>query len=422
VTPATTGQGADCDVLVIGGGPAGAAAATVLASDGHRVTLVEKRRYPRPKTCGDALSPLAVAELAALGIADHDIAAFHRVDAVRLVARGRIVERPWPDHPRLPRHGYVARRDLLDELIAQRAVAAGADLLDAHEALAPIVERGFVRGATIAVPDGGTIELRARYVVVADGANSRFGRSLGTFRQRTWPYATAIRSYWSSPLHDAPVLESTLDLESRDGTPVTGYGWVFPVGDGTVNLGVGVVSTSHEFRSVNTTHLLAQFAISAADRWGLDPAAMLAPPASGRIPTGGSVGPTAGPAHLVIGDAAGAANPLTGAGIEYAIATGRMAAEVLGVALSEHDATALQRYPKLLAETYGAYYKVGRLLDRFGGRPAVMDRFARTIVRWPAIADTAIRLGVNELRPQRPGGAETVYRVARAVSRVAPDA
>jgi menaquinone-9 beta-reductase len=422
VTAATTGQGADCDVLVIGGGPAGAAAATVLASGGHRVTLVEKRRYPRPKTCGDALSPLAVAELTALGIADHEFASFHRVDTVRLVARGRIVERPWPDHPRLPRHGYVARREVLDELIAQRAVAAGAELLDAHEALAPIVERGFVRGATIAVPDGGTIELRARYVVVADGANSRFGRSLGTFRQRTWPYATAIRSYWSSPLHDAPVLESALDLESRDGTPVTGYGWVFPVGDGTVNLGVGVVSTSHEFRSVNTTHLLAQFAAAAADRWDLDPAAMLAPPASGRIPTGGSVGPTAGPAHLVIGDAAGAANPLTGAGIEYAIATGRMAAEVLGVALSEHDATALQRYPKLLAETYGAYYKVGRLLDRFGGRPAVMDRFARTVVRWPSVADTAIRLGVNELRPQRPGGAETVYRLARAVSRVAPDA
>jgi menaquinone-9 beta-reductase len=422
VTSTTTGGGGDCDVLVIGGGPAGAAAATLLAAHGHRVTVVEKRRYPRPKTCGDALSPLAVAELAALGIGDDDLASFHRVDTVRLVARGRVVERPWPDHPRLPRHGYVARREVLDELVARRAVAAGAELLDGYEARAPIVERGFVRGATVATPDGGTIELRARYVLVADGANSRFGRSLGTFRQRTWPYATAIRSYWASPLHDAAVLESTLDLEGRDGTPITGYGWVFPVGDGTVNLGVGVVSTSHEFRSVNTTHLLTRFATSAADRWGIDPSAMLAPPASGRIPTGGSVGPTAGPAHLVIGDAAGAANPLTGAGIEYAVATGRMAAEVLDVALREHDATALQRYPKLLADSYGAYFKVGRLLDRLGGRPAVMDRFARTVVRWPVVADTAIRLGVNELRPQRPGGAETVYRVARAVSLVAPDA
>lgn len=410
------------DVLIVGGGPAGAAAAIVLAEAGHHVVVVEKRRLPRPKTCGDALSPLAVAELVELGLDDGDFASFHRVERLRLVAHGRAVERSWPDHPRLPHHGYVARRDRLDHLVVQRAVSCGARLLDGHEAVAPIVERGFVRGAVVTGPDGRTTEVRARYVLVADGANSRFGRSLGTFRQRNWPYATAIRSYWSSPLHDAPLLEAVLDLSGRDGTPLTGYGWVFPVGDGTVNVGVGVVSTSEEFRSVNTTHLLTRFASDIADRWEIEPDEVLGPPSSGRIPTGGSVGPTAGPAHLVIGDAAGAANPLTGAGIEYALATGRMAAQVLDVALRERNATALQRYPKMLADAYGTYFKVGRLLDRLGGRPTVMNRFSRTVARWPWAADAAIRIGVNELRPQHPGGAEAAFRLARAISRVAPDA
>lgn len=409
-------------MLVIGGGPAGASAAATLAAAGHSVTIVERRRYPRPKTCGDALSPLAVDELHRLDIDAEDLAPFHRVDRLRLVAHGRSIERPWPQHPWLPRHGYVARRDLLDQLVAQRALERGAVVLEGHEAVAPLVERGFVRGASVTGPDGRELELRARYLVVADGANSRFGRALGTFRHRTWPYATAIRGYWHSGRHDEPVLESVLDLVGPDDEPLTGYGWVFPLGDGTVNVGVGVVSTSQQFRAVNTTHLLTRFAHEVAGRWALDPDAPLEPPLSGRIPAGGSVGPSAGPAHLVVGDAAGAANPLTGAGIEYALATGRIAGDVLDEALREHDATALQRYPEILHHTYGAYFKVGRLLDRFAGRPAVVGRFARAVVRWPSVADTAIRIGVNELRPRRGGRAEMVYRAARAMSRIAPEA
>ena len=104
------------------------------------------------------------------------------------------------------------------------------------------------------------IELRARYVVVADGANSRFGRALGTFRTKEWPYGTAIRSYWESPRHDEPWIESALDVEDRNGNPLPGYGWIFPVGDGTVNIGVGLLSTFRDFKSVNTTHLLDSYA------------------------------------------------------------------------------------------------------------------------------------------------------------------
>ncbi|HEY3485012.1 MAG TPA: geranylgeranyl reductase family protein [Ilumatobacteraceae bacterium] len=409
------------DVLVIGGGPAGAATAAHLANQGHAALVVERRRYPRPKSCGDALSPQAIRELSTFGIGPDELERFHRVDSVRFDGYGRSVEVAWPSHPRLPRHGIVAKRDHLDELLANRARAIGATVLEGHEATAPIIERGFLRGAVVQSP-AGEREIRARYTVVADGANSRFGRALGTFRERSWPYATAIRNYWASPHHDVRHIEAVVDVVDRDGAPVTGYGWVFPVGDGTVNVGLGVLSTMRDFRSINTTQLLDVLAIRVADRWGIEPAEPLGAPASGRIPLGLSVGPSAGPCHLVVGDAAGAANPLTGAGIEYACLSGRFAAEVIDEALRDNTSTALQRYPMLLNERLAGYYKVGRLLDRAAAKPAVLQRLSRAIVRHRSVAEAAVRVGVDEMRPHRTGLGEAAYGIARTVSRFAPDA
>jgi flavin-dependent dehydrogenase len=361
--------------------------------------------------------------LGALGIGADALGGFHRVEQIVLRGDGgRHVELGWPAHPTFPAHGITARRDLLDAVVLERAVEAGATLLAGHEALAPVVDRGFARGVVAARPDGSSAELRSRYLVVADGANSRFGRALGTARERTWPYATAIRNYFASPLHDAPTIEIALDLTDREGTAITGYGWVFPLGDGTVNVGALVVSTSKEFRAVNTTHLLDEYATSVAERWRIDPAAPLAAPSSGRVPMGGSVGPTAGPTWLVVGDAAGSANPWIGAGIEYAYETGRLAGDVLDEALRDDASTALQRYPAMLADAYGTYFQLGRLVDRVAGRPAVMRRLARSLPRHPALAAHVVRIAANELRPGLAGPAELAYRAAGALSRIAPRA
>ena len=410
------------DTIVIGAGPAGAAAAIRLATAGCRVTLVERRTMPRMKTCGDALTPRAVHELTTMGVGDAALATFHCVSHVRLTGRSKHVEVEWPSHPVFPPYGLVARRDRLDELVAARAVAAGAILLDGYEAIAPIVDRGFVRGVVVRQPDGSPTEMRARYLVVADGANSRFGRALGTSRERTWPYATAIRNYFDSPLHDAPAIELTVDLTDRNDTPITGYGWVFPLGDGTVNVGTGVVSTARNFKAINTTHLLERFAIDIAERWQFDPGAPLGAPASGRVPLGGSVGPAAGPTWLVIGDAAGSANPFVGAGIEYAYETGRIAGDVLVEALRDNSATVLQRYPAMLDDAYGTYFKIGRLFDRFAGRPALMNRLSRTVTKRRSLAGHVVRVATNELRPNSAGAPELAFRLAGAISRVAPRA
>src|SRR4051812_12146694 len=185
----TTTQG---DVLVIGGGPARAAPAYWVASHRHQGTIVERRTFPREKSCGDTLTPRAVAQLDAMGLADR-LESFHRCDGIRLTGLDREMVVPWPSHGSFPDHGYTVRRSELDEIVTRNAVAAGATLCEGHDAIRPLVSRGFVRGAVVQGPNGAHSEVRAKYVIVADGANSRFGRSLGTFRSREWPYGTAIR-------------------------------------------------------------------------------------------------------------------------------------------------------------------------------------------------------------------------------------
>ncbi len=409
------------DVLVIGGGPAGASAAYWLARYGHNVTIVERKSFPREKTCGDGLTPRAVHQLNEMGLADQ-LTQFHRYNGLRATGMGRQLELQWPSHPVYPQYGYVVRRRELDTIVARNAVAAGATLLEGHEALQPIVDRGFVRGAVVQPPSGEPIEIRARYVVVADGANSRFGRSLGTFRTREWPYGTAIRTYWESPRHAEPWIESALDVKDRNGNPMPGYGWIFPVGDGTVNIGVGLLSTFREFKSVNTTHLLDAYAHQVADRWEINPDQPECKATSGRIPMGGSVGPKAGPSYLVIGDAAGSVNPFNGEGIDYAYETARMAAQVLHEALDAGDPTALQRYPSLLDDEYGEYFKVARLFARVIGRPALMRELTRAGMHSRTLMEWVLRIMANLLRPDELGPAEVAYKAAAKLVRLAPNA
>lgn len=412
----------DVEVLVIGGGPAGAAAGYWLARHGHDVTVLEKKTFPREKTCGDGLTPRAVHQLDLMGLTE-GLSQFHRYSGLRATGMGRELELEWPSHPVYPQHGYVVRRRDLDSMVANNAASAGANLLQGHEAIAPIIERGFVRGAVVQAK--GTpepFEIRARYVVVADGANSRFGRSLGTFRNRTMPYGTAIRTYWESPKHADPWIESALDVKDRNGNPLPGYGWIFPVGDGTINVGVGLLSTFRDFKSVNTTHLLDAYAHMVADRWQIDPENPTCKATAGRIPMGGSVGPRVGPTYLVIGDAAGSVNPFNGEGIDYAYETARMAADVLHEALVTDNPVALQQYVKLTDDEYGQYFKVARLFAKVIGKPVLMRELTRAGMHSRTLMEWVLRIMANLLRPDEMGPAEAAYKAAAAIVRLAPNA
>jgi geranylgeranyl reductase family protein len=346
-----------------------------------------------------------------MGLAER-LGGYQRYGGLRSMAHGITLELAWPEHPDFPDYGYVVRRRDLDEMVAEQAVKAGATLWPASEAVEPLVEGGLVTGAAIRRTETGAVdEVRARYVVVADGANSRFGRSLGAARDRSYPMGMAIRGYFESPFHDEPWIESHLDLRDRDGNHLPGYGWIFPVGDGTVNVGAGLLDTFTGFKSVNTSKLMDAFVATAPPRWGISPDTSCGPPVGGKLPTGGSVTPKVGPTWVIAGDAAGSINPFNGEGISYAYETGRMVAGVVDEALAG-DGLALARYPDRLEEVYGAYFAVARTFVKIIGNPAIMREATRIGMHSRTLMEWLLRIMANLLRPDEVGPAEAAYKVA----------
>jgi flavin-dependent dehydrogenase len=294
--------------------------------------------------------------------------------------------------------------------------------MGATEAVAPIVEGGLVAGAVVKDKvTSASREVRARYTVVADGANSRFGRALGTARNRSYPLGMAIRTYYESPRHDEPWIESCLDVRDRNGSSLPGYGWIFPVGDGTINVGIGLLSTFRDWREVNTSNLMTEWAATAPDYWKIDPDRPCQPATGGRIPMAGSVNPKVGPTWAVVGDAGGSVNPFNGEGIDYAYETGRHVAGLLSEALTTGDGMALQQYPRWLEAEYGLYFKVARLFAKVIGQPVIMRELTRVGIRSRSLMDWVLRIMANLLQPDEIGPAEAAYAMAAAIVKRIPD-
>jgi geranylgeranyl reductase family protein len=406
------------EVLVVGGGPGGAAAAHHLARRGRDVLLVEKKAYPREKTCGDGLTPRSIHELEVMGF-DFSIPEFHRVGGLRAYAGDRMLELEWPDHPVYPDWGGVIRRLDLDGQVAALAEKQGAVVRTGTEAR-PLLEEGRLGGVELRT-DGETEIVSPRVVVVADGSLSRFGRALGASRDFARPYGLAARGYYTSPRSDDGFIESHLSLTDASGSNVPGYGWVFPLGDGTVNVGVGVLSTFHRWKAVNTSTLMEVLERSAPDSWGLSPETAVSDPRGGKLPMSLSVGPSVGPNWVLVGDAAGAINPFNGEGIAYAYETGRIAAGHVDAALGAGDLTLLQGYRGELEDTYALYYRVARAFVRAIGRPGVMRVLTRTGLRSRTLMEWVLRVMANLLRPGELHVAEAAYRMVEQVVRMGPE-
>lgn len=404
------------DVVVIGAGPSGSSAAYWLSQSGYKVALVEKKTFPREKTCGDGLTPRAVYQLENMGLSS-ELEKFHRFDGLRSIAFGRTLEMKWPKHAILPNYGYVARRRDLDEMVCDHAKANGATLFMGYEALEPSFDTtsGAISNIAIKNKHDETLLLSTKYVVACEGSTPRFSRHLGLTRDKTYPMGMAIRGYFKSDMHDDPWIESHLDIVDKNGDFMPGYGWIFPVGDGTINVGVGLLSTFKGYKDINTSALYEQFCNIAPSYWGISPETSCGAPSGGKLPTGGSNGPKVGPNWVIAGDNAGLVNPFNGEGIAYGYETGHMAAMAVIKALKNDNPKELITYTEELTEKFGQYYKFARLFVKYIGNPRVMRELVRAGMYSKPLMEATLRIMANLMRDDDKAFAEHAYGVLKRI-------
>jgi geranylgeranyl reductase family protein len=362
----------DTDVLVVGAGPGGSATAYHLARHGVDVLMVDKAVFPREKVCGDGLTPRGVRSLERMGV-DPAEPGFTRVDGLRAYGvDGVVVDVPWPKLEKFPRLGVVRTRFDLDNLLAERATKAGARFLQGTEVASPIVEGSWVTGGVLQ-ENGQKRELRARFVVAADGASSRFAGQAGVVRDHSRPMGIAARRYYRIPRPQEPVLEAFVNLRDEPtGGVMAGYGWIFPLGDGVVNVGAGLLNTFRRFKEISARKLLDVFMADLPAEWEINEENAIGPILSGPIPMGMNRQPLAVPGLLLVGDAGGLTNPFNGEGIAYAMETGELAAELISDSLARSRPAIAHMYPLILRERYAKYYFIGNQWVRMIGNPKFM--------------------------------------------------
>jgi len=402
------------DAVIVGGGPAGSSAAYHLAARGRRVLVIDKARFPREKVCGDGLTPRAVKQLTALGIAT-DGPEWARAEGLRIIGGGVTLELPWPDLNAWPHVGLVQTRLDFDSLLLDHARKAGAEVWEETEVTGSLVDKdGVVTGVSFKNGDRGEVE--APIVIASDGVANRFGIPLGIHRVENRPMGVAVRTYFRSPRASDDYLESYLELwAGQDLLP--GYGWIFPVPDGTVNVGLGLLNTSKHFQSVDYKKLLWDWVAGLPKEWGLTRENQVGKIRGGSLPMGFNRAPLARPGLMLIGDAAGAVNPFNGEGIAYAMETAAIAAEVADAALDVGDPRALRAYPDRLRDEYEGYFILGRTFVKLIGNAAVMGTLTKHGMRREWLMRFAFKILANLTEP-RDGSASD--RLINGLVRAAP--
>jgi geranylgeranyl reductase family protein len=423
-TPAAPQQdtsATEADVIVVGAGPAGSATAFHLAQAGLDVLLLEKTVFPREKVCGDGLTPRATRQLIKLGV-DLDAPGWVRNKGLRIIGGGVRLEMPWPELASYPDYGLVRTRMDFDQILAERAVAAGAKLRLGTAVTEPIVDdTGRITGVIAKTPDG-EARFTAPLVVAADGNSTRLSLAMGLRKRDDRPMGVAVRRYYTSPRHDDDYLESWLELWDGERL-LPGYGWVFGVGDGTSNVGLGLLNTSESFKNVDYRGLLKSWLAGMPEEWGYVEDNATGPVRGAALPMGFNRTPHYTRGMLLVGDAGGMINPFNGEGIAYAMESAEMAAEVIVQALGRPTAAqrerALHDYPRVLKESYGGYYTLGRVFVKAIGDPRLMKFATRHGLPHPTLMRFTLKLLANLTDPR---GGDAMDRVINAMSKLAPAA
>ncbi len=434
----TTADARQADVIVVGAGPAGASTAYHLAQAGVDVLLLEKSSFPRDKICGDGLTPRAVRQLIAMGI-DVDAPGWARNKGLRIVGAGHRLELPWPELASFPPYGLVRTRMDLDEILARHAEKAGARLMERTSVTGPIVDErtGRVTGVTARPVDdngrrigaaGEELELRAPLVVACDGVSARIAIALGLERREDRPMGVAVRGYYRTPRHDDEWMESWLELwapatEKAGPQLLPGYGWIFGVGDGTANVGLGILNTSKAFQNVDYKDVLRRWLQHTPEEWGFRDENRVGRIGSAALPMGFNRKPHYTRGVLLAGDSGGMVNPFNGEGIDYALESGHLAADTVVQALALPEGPARERvlegYAAALDATYGGYFTLGRVFAKMIGNPTFMKQATRYGLPRTTLMKFMLKLMANLTDPR---DGDVSDKVINALARVVPAA
>jgi geranylgeranyl reductase family protein len=371
------------DVVVVGGGPAGAAVSVLLRRRGHDVVLADEARFPRDKVCGEGVSPEAWRLLADLGV-EADVRALrpHPLRGMALVSPDgtpfRGLYRRRDDDL-----GFAVRRDRLDHVLLGNARRAGVDVRESTRATA-VDWSATGRAHDVLVTNGaGPERIRARLVVAADGRRSVVARSLGLLREHRSLRKFAVRGHWRG----MQGLEECGEMHVAAGA----YCGIAPLGDGLAN--VAFVLDRHDMAPA-AGDLDAFYRASIARRWPrlaerLAAAELMAPPRA--------IGPLAlsaralsAPGALLVGDAAGFYDPFTGEGVTLALRSAELAADVAHRALSSGRTGDLRAYDRARHAATRDKFRLNRLLQRVVAWPALADAVARRLARRPDLADQLV--------------------------------
>jgi geranylgeranyl reductase family protein len=413
------------DVIVVGAGPSGSSAAYWLATAGLDVALVEKTTFPREKVCGDGLTPRGTRALIDMGIDVSQEAGWLHNRGLRVIGGGQRLHLDWPELTTFPAYGLVRPRADLDALLANQAVKAGARLHEQTTVTEPILDQaGRVVGVKGRSADKAPVEYRAPLVLTCEGVSGKLAQKLGVHRNERRPLGVAVRRYYTSPKTHDDYLESWLEL--WDGKPnesdlLPGYGWIFGMGDGTVNAGLGVLSTSAGFQKTDYRAMLKSWLDNTPDEWGLREENATCPTRGAALPMGFNRTPHYLRGLLLVGDSGGSVNPFNGEGIPYAMESGKFAAEAVVQALARPEGPsrerALQAYPRRMQQEWGAYYRLGAAFVKLIGNPHVMQACTRHGLPHPALMRFVLKLLANLTDPH---GGDVSDRVIHVLTRLTP--
>jgi menaquinone-9 beta-reductase len=413
------------DVVVVGAGPGGSSAAYHLARHGLSVLLLEKTEFPREKVCGDGLTPRAARQLVKMGVDTSPEKGWLHNKGLRIIGGGVRMELDWPELASYPNYGLTRTRLDFDQLLAEHARDAGAELLTGHNVSGPVLDdAGRVVGVTATVA-GESREFRAPLVLAADGVSARFALALGVAKREDRPIGVAVRRYYHSPVrHDDDYLESWLELRSREGGDklLPGYGWIFGLGDGRVNVGLGVLNSSSAWGKTNFRRMLTDWLATTPPEWTMHDEEYAAGPTLGAaLPMGFNRVPHYSRGVMLVGDSGGMVNPFNGEGIAYAMESGELAAEIAVQALSRAPGIererALRAYPMELRHRYGGYYRLGGWFVKLIGNPQVMKLGTRHGLPHPVLMRFVLKLMANLTDPR---GGDAMDRIINGLAKAVP--